>query len=174
MGRYIHVAGINWGPCVLNHKYHRHWNHGRPRIGFWGISWVRSIKPLFGGWGGVWPEGSIDPPCPPEMKTRPPQPLPVLRSSAQSSGVSRLTEVVFGQVRPARNMSTPPRSPPVIQSIRSAKKKRAKTVERNIFFPLKDHPTHPTYMTTGAGCNTIVSCCQQSLPRICRESVRAS
>ena len=62
MGRYIHVAGINLGPCVLKHKYHRHWNHGRPRVGFGGILGVPSIEPLLGG--GVRLEGSIDPPPP--------------------------------------------------------------------------------------------------------------
>ena len=61
MGRYIHVAGINWGPCVLKHKYHRHWNHGRPQVGFWGILGVLSIEPLLGE---VRPEGSITPPPP--------------------------------------------------------------------------------------------------------------
>ena len=61
MGCYIHVAGINWGPYVLKHKYHRHWNHGRPRFGFGGILGVLSIEPLLGG---VQPEGSIDPPPP--------------------------------------------------------------------------------------------------------------
>ena len=60
VGRYIHVAGINRGPCVLKHKYHRHWNHGRPWVGFWGILGVPSIEPLLGG--GVRPEGSIPPP----------------------------------------------------------------------------------------------------------------
>ena len=63
MGRYIRVARINRGPCVLKHKYHRHWNHGRPRVGFWGIFGVPSSEPFFSG-GGVWLEGSIDPPPP--------------------------------------------------------------------------------------------------------------
>ena len=49
MRRYIHVAGINRGPCVL--KHHR-WNHGRPRVGFGGILGVPSIEPLWGGGGG--------------------------------------------------------------------------------------------------------------------------
>ena len=45
MRRYIHVAGINRGPCVLKHKYHRHWNHGCPRV-FWGS---RQLSPFWGG-----------------------------------------------------------------------------------------------------------------------------
>ena len=39
------VAAINQGPCVLEHNYHHHWNHGRPRVGFWGIFGVASIEP---------------------------------------------------------------------------------------------------------------------------------
>ena len=57
MGRYINVAR----PCVLKHKYHRHWNHGRPRVGFWGILGVPSIEPLLGGGG---PAGGLYPPHP--------------------------------------------------------------------------------------------------------------
>ena len=70
MGRYIHVAGINWGPCVLKHKYHRHWNHGRPRVGFGDILGVPSIEPLLGARSG---RRALSPPPPPETKTRPPQ-----------------------------------------------------------------------------------------------------
>ena len=64
MGRYIYVAGINLGPCVLKHKYHRHWNHGRPRVGFWGILGGPSIEPLLGGG----PAGGLYRPPPPRKR----------------------------------------------------------------------------------------------------------
>ena len=67
VGRYIHVAGINRGPCVLKHKYQRHWNHGRPQVCFWGIFGVPSIEPLLGGSGR---RALLTPP--PKTKTRPP------------------------------------------------------------------------------------------------------
>ena len=67
MGRYIHVAGNNRGPCVLKHKYHRHWNHRRPRVGFWGILGVPSIELLFGEGSG---RRALSTPPPPETKTR--------------------------------------------------------------------------------------------------------
>ena len=69
MGRYTHVAGINRGPCVLKHKYQRHWNHGRPRAGFWGILEVPSIEPPWMGGSGR-RALSTPPPPPPETKTR--------------------------------------------------------------------------------------------------------
>ena len=49
MGRYIHVVEINPEPCVLKHKYHRHWNHGRPRVVFGGILGSRQLSPFGGG-----------------------------------------------------------------------------------------------------------------------------
>ena len=67
MGHYIHVAGIKRGPCVLKHKYHRHWNHGRPWVGFWGILGVLSIEPLLGG--GL--AGGLYRPPPPPGKRKP-------------------------------------------------------------------------------------------------------
>ena len=73
MGGDVHVAGSDRGPCVLKHKYHRHWNHGRPRVGYWGVLGVPSIEPFEGG---VRPEGSIDTPLP-QVKAR----LPIGLSS---------------------------------------------------------------------------------------------
>ena len=78
MGHYIHVAGINWGPCVLKHKYHRHWNHGHPRAGFWGILEVPSMEPLLGGSG---QRALSTPPPPPETKTR----FPLLYAACQTN-----------------------------------------------------------------------------------------
>ena len=69
MGCYIHAAGINWGPCVLKHKYLRHWNHGRPRVGFGGFWGVPSIEPflvLGGGGGGSGQRALSTPPLPPQ------------------------------------------------------------------------------------------------------------
>ena len=62
MGCRIHVAGINRGPCVLKHKYHRHWNHGRPRVSFWGFLGVPSIEPFLVVRGG--PAGGLYQPPP--------------------------------------------------------------------------------------------------------------
>ena len=72
MGRYIHVARINRGPGVLEHKYHRHRNHGGPRVGFCGYFVVPVYwTPFLGGVsaGGLY---RPPPPPPPETKTRHP------------------------------------------------------------------------------------------------------
>ena len=53
------VAGMNRGRCVFTHKYHCHWNHRRPRVGFGGS---HQLSPFWGQGGGVRPEGCIDPP----------------------------------------------------------------------------------------------------------------
>ena len=82
MGRYIHVAGINRGPCVLEHKYHRHWNHGCPRVAFWGILGVLSIEPLLGGGGG--PAGGLYRPPPRNENSASHGPAPSLPPQTQN------------------------------------------------------------------------------------------
>ena len=61
---------------MFKHKYHRHWNHGRPQVGFWGILGVLSIEPLSGGEGlagGLYrpppPPGNENPASPAETGT---------------------------------------------------------------------------------------------------------
>ena len=65
------VAGIDRGPSVLKHKYHRHLNHEGPEGGFVGSRQLSL-------WGGGSSQGALSTPPPPKCKPGYPMCIPLL------------------------------------------------------------------------------------------------